>query len=172
MRDCMLHQKVSFSLKPELYTVNRKPFERKILPFVVHARLKVRWNDSHPSSRESSLIRSHEILIGVLVHHCGGVMRTCMLHQEVSFPLKPEPCTVNRKPFEGKTVLWWSILHQTRRFPPPGARFVWTDYNDQANGDLSTKGRMWGYPRFVLGAIGSFLEPFYGHLSPKIDKVA
>ena len=31
---------------------------------------------------------------------------------------------------------------------------------------------MWGYPRFVLGAIGSFLEPFCGHLSPKIDKVS
>ena len=30
---------------------------------------------------------------------------------------------------------------------------------------------MWGYPVFVLGAISSFLEPFRGHLSPKIDKV-
>ena len=30
---------------------------------------------------------------------------------------------------------------------------------------------MWGHSRFVLGAIGSFLEPFCGHLSPKIDKV-
>ena len=35
-----------------------------------------------------------------------------------------------------------------------------------------TKGPMWGYPRFVLGAIGSFLEPFCGHLSPKLDKVS
>jgi hypothetical protein len=31
---------------------------------------------------------------------------------------------------------------------------------------------MWGYPVFVLGAISSFLEPFRGHLSPKIDKVS
>ena len=35
----------------------------------------------------------------------------------------------------------------------------------------TTKGPMWGYPVFVLGAISSFLEPFRGHLSPKIDKV-
>ena len=28
------------------------------------------------------------------------------------------------------------------------------------------------HPRVVLGAIGSFLEPFCGHLSPKIDKVS
>ena len=38
--------------------------------------------------------------------------------------------------------------------------------------NFTTKGPMWGYPRFVLGAIGSFLEPFCGHLSPKIDKVS
>ena len=31
---------------------------------------------------------------------------------------------------------------------------------------------MWGHSRFVLGAIGSFLEPLCGHLSPKIDKVS
>ena len=31
---------------------------------------------------------------------------------------------------------------------------------------------MWGYPVFVLGAISSFLEPFRGHLSLKIDKVS
>ena len=37
---------------------------------------------------------------------------------------------------------------------------------------LSTKGPMWGYPVFVLGAISSFLEPFRGYLSPKIDKVS
>ena len=30
----------------------------------------------------------------------------------------------------------------------------------------------WGHSRFVLGAIGSFLEPFCGHLSPKMDKVS
>ena len=30
---------------------------------------------------------------------------------------------------------------------------------------------MWGYPVFVLGAISSFLEPFCGHLSPKLDKL-
>jgi hypothetical protein len=27
------------------------------------------------------------------------------------------------------------------------------------------------YPRVVLGAIGSFLEPFRGHLSPKVIKI-
>ena len=38
--------------------------------------------------------------------------------------------------------------------------------------DASTKGRMWGYPVFVLGAVCSFLEPFRGHLSPNIDNVS
>ena len=37
---------------------------------------------------------------------------------------------------------------------------------------LTTQTPMWGHSRFVLGAIGSFLEPFQGHLSPKIDKVS
>ena len=36
----------------------------------------------------------------------------------------------------------------------------------------ATKGPMWGYPVFVLGAVCSFLEPFCGHLSPNIDKVS
>ena len=31
---------------------------------------------------------------------------------------------------------------------------------------------MWGHPVFVFGAISSLLEPFRGHLSPKIDKVS
>jgi hypothetical protein len=30
---------------------------------------------------------------------------------------------------------------------------------------------MWGYPRLVLGALGSFLEPFCGHVLPKVDKI-
>ena len=36
----------------------------------------------------------------------------------------------------------------------------------------TTKGPMWGYPVFVLGAVCSFLEPFRGHLSPNIDNVS
>ena len=36
----------------------------------------------------------------------------------------------------------------------------------------TTKGPMWGHSRFVLGAIGSFLEPFRGHLSPNIDNAS
>ena len=31
---------------------------------------------------------------------------------------------------------------------------------------------MWGHSRFVLGAIGSFLEPFRRRLSPNIDNVS
>ena len=31
---------------------------------------------------------------------------------------------------------------------------------------------MWGHPMLVLGALCSFLEPFCGHSSPKIDKVS
>ena len=37
---------------------------------------------------------------------------------------------------------------------------------------VATKGPMWGHPMLVLGALCSFLEPFCGHLSPKIDKVS
>ena len=36
----------------------------------------------------------------------------------------------------------------------------------------STKGPMWWYPRLVLGALGSFLEPFCGHVLPKVDKLS
>jgi len=34
------------------------------------------------------------------------------------------------------------------------------------------EGPSWGYPKVVLGAIRSFLEPCCGHLSPKIDQVS
>ena len=33
-----------------------------------------------------------------------------------------------------------------------------------------TEGPWWGYPMLVLGAVCPFLEPFCGHLSPKVDK--
>ena len=36
----------------------------------------------------------------------------------------------------------------------------------------TTEGPMWGHPMPVLGALGPFLEPFCGHLSPKLDKVS
>ena len=35
----------------------------------------------------------------------------------------------------------------------------------------STEGPWWGYPMLILGAVCSFLEPFCGHLSPKVDKI-
>ena len=37
---------------------------------------------------------------------------------------------------------------------------------------VATKGPMWGHPMLVLGALCSFLEPFCGYSSPKIDKVS
>ena len=37
---------------------------------------------------------------------------------------------------------------------------------------VPTKGPMWGYPRCGLGAVGAVLEPFCGHLSPKLDQVS
>ena len=40
-----------------------------------------------------------------------------------------------------------------------------------AQSNVATKGRMWGYPRLVLGALGSLLEPFCGHLLPKVDRL-
>ena len=36
----------------------------------------------------------------------------------------------------------------------------------------TTRGPSWGHPMVVLGTIRSFLEPFCGHLLPKIDKVS
>jgi len=36
---------------------------------------------------------------------------------------------------------------------------------------VATKGPRWGYPRLVLGALGSFLEPFDGGVLPKVDKL-
>ena len=36
---------------------------------------------------------------------------------------------------------------------------------------VSTRGPLWGHHSVVLGAIMSLLEPFWGYLSPKIDKV-
>ena len=35
----------------------------------------------------------------------------------------------------------------------------------------TTEGPSWWYPRPVLGAIGPYLEPFCGLLSPKVDKI-
>ena len=40
------------------------------------------------------------------------------------------------------------------------------------DGGSSTEGPMWGHPMPVLGALSPFLEPFCGHLSPKLDKVS
>ena len=36
---------------------------------------------------------------------------------------------------------------------------------------LATEGPSWGYPMLVLGTVCSFLEPFRGHLSPKVIKI-
>ena len=41
----------------------------------------------------------------------------------------------------------------------------------RGRGDEATEGPLWGHPRCGLGAVGAVLEPFCGHLSPKIDKV-
>ena len=37
---------------------------------------------------------------------------------------------------------------------------------------MTTEGPSWGHFRVVLGAIGSFLKAFCGHLLPKIDRVS
>ena len=44
--------------------------------------------------------------------------------------------------------------------------------SQRPQGSRATKGPMWGYPRCGLGAVGVVLEPFCGHLSPKLDKVS
>ena len=36
---------------------------------------------------------------------------------------------------------------------------------------VSTRGPSWGHPMLVLGAPGSFLEPFCGYVLPKVDKL-
>jgi hypothetical protein len=47
-----------------------------------------------------------------------------------------------------------------------------TEYSSYMLAAITTKGPMWGHPMLVLGALCSFLEPFCGNLSPKIDKVS
>ena len=37
--------------------------------------------------------------------------------------------------------------------------------------DDATEDPMWGHPRPVLGALSPFLEPFRGHLMPKVDEI-
>ena len=37
--------------------------------------------------------------------------------------------------------------------------------------DVSTEDPLWGHPRPVLGATDPYLEPFCGHLSPKVDEI-
>ena len=44
--------------------------------------------------------------------------------------------------------------------------------NARQTANPSTEGPMWGHPMPVLGALSPFLEPFCGHLSPKLDKVS
>ena len=53
---------------------------------------------------------------------------------------------------------------------PKGGHFV--PFCMTLDTSRTTEGPSWGHSKVVLGAIGSFLEPFYGHLSPKIDKVS
>ena len=41
----------------------------------------------------------------------------------------------------------------------------------ERKGSNSIEGPSWGYPVLVLGAISSFLEPFRGSVSPKVDEI-
>ena len=41
-----------------------------------------------------------------------------------------------------------------------------------AASEHTTEGPTWGHPMLVLRAVCSFLEPFCGQLSPKLDKVS
>jgi hypothetical protein len=52
---------------------------------------------------------------------------------------------------------------------------IWREISSQPavwGCDDTTEGPLWGHPMPVLGALSPLLEPFYGHLSPKIDKVS
>jgi len=41
----------------------------------------------------------------------------------------------------------------------------------QTGGYTPTEGPSWGHPMPFLGAVWPFLEPFCGHLSPKVDEI-
>ena len=83
-----------------------------------------------------------------------------------------EPLRV-RKGSNAKPNLRWNLYRIVKRFRghASGAR-VQGMYFRVHGLPLSTEGPSWGHSRVVLGAIGSFLEPFQVHLSPKIDKVS
>ena len=78
-------------------------------------------------------------------------------------------------------MIWWTGLAPWEfEFPFPGSP-AWASRicikshkNKESLGTLSrtTQSPMWGYPVLVLGAISSFLEPFRGRLSPKVDNVS
>ena len=54
----------------------------------------------------------------------------------------------------------------------PRGTFCSIMFDFEGAGAAATKGPSWGHSKVVLGAIRSLLEPFYGHLAPKIDKVS
>ena len=75
------------------------------------------------------------------------------------------PC--QKKFPRGQSFIFKSVQRKSDRFQPQFDPLrLWSICS------LPTRGPSWGHSRFVLGAIGSFLEPFCGHLSPKIDKVS
>ena len=51
------------------------------------------------------------------------------------------------------------------------AKIVKIDRFTESPVALTTEGPSWWYPVPGLGAVSPFLEPFCGHLSPKVDKI-
>jgi len=58
------------------------------------------------------------------------------------------------------------------RFGVESLRFMGWGSGFRAQGlPQTTEDPMWGHPMPVLGALSPFLEPFRGHLSPKVDEI-
>ena len=97
----------------------------------------------------------------VLIRHSlGWVVERLVFHCRTT-SASTAPCTsrwmccpVHRASYCGPYQPLLRAFSGWIRYPPP------------------TEGPAWGYPMLVLGAVCSFLEPFCGNLSPKIDKVS
>ena len=65
-----------------------------------------------------------------------------------------------------------ALRHHCKVLPPPfRLSLPLYEFLRVMSPRVATYGPMWGHPMPGLGALSPFLEPFLGHLSPKLDKV-
>ena len=108
-------------------------------------------SSSHDSSSRYLVVPERGALPGWGVPFCAPVSLSCELKLTRQV-MRHEPRDLKIKLETGGVPCWT---------PPPPR--VWPAPEKWV---LATEGPLWGHSRVVLGAIGSFLEPFCGYLSP------